>query len=301
MKNLAATIKNFDDFKNAATKYSEDVTKSKQGYMGEIRRGILEDELDSQLAKMNVGSISDVIETSTGLHLLYVEKINNKDISELIRDKSIYDEIFNQKRDEIEANWYKKLLSNNKLVYFKEKLNSSSEDDTVIVSFKDQTITKRQIDETVYRLRQNGAFPAPTKDELNRLVENMALNLVINNISVNPEIINRKEFIEKYEEQKSALLESTYISRYIGMIEPEESQIKQFYLENKVKLFTFKEGNKEVNQSIDDAREFIISKLQEQSEKNQKYALYRVEIDKAHFKENENNIKKVMFVIGDKK
>ena len=67
MQNLASSIKTLDDFKENAAKYSEDITAGKGGFMGNIRRGLLEDELDAALAKLSDGEMSGVVETNNGL------------------------------------------------------------------------------------------------------------------------------------------------------------------------------------------------------------------------------------------
>ena len=94
LESLSKSIKTLEQFKEAAIKYSDDITSKKGGYVGEIRIGIMEEEIDKQLEKLGVGKVSTVIETSVGYHLIFIESEREKNIEELIRDKSIYDEIY---------------------------------------------------------------------------------------------------------------------------------------------------------------------------------------------------------------
>ncbi len=295
MQNLAATIKTLEEFKSNAAKYSEDITAGKGGYMGNIRRGLLEDELDAALSKLSDGEMSAVVETNTGLHLLFVEKINTHEVSDLIHDKSIYDEIYNNKRIALESSWYEKLLKDAKLTVNKNNLKSGTDDNAAVIVYEDKVITKSEIEDTVYNLRLNGSFPEPTQDELNQIVDNMALNLVVNNKAISQELTQTPEFIRRYAQSESAILEAQYIDDNVNAIEPSEEEISRFYLDNVSKLFTFKDENdKTVVQSQLEARDFITDKLKENSRKSQKFALYRAEINSGHFKANEKNINSIM-------
>ena len=295
MADLAKNVKTFEAFQDAAKKYSEDITAADGGYMGQIRRGILDDELDRELGKLSEGQISGIIETNAGLHILYLSKITIRKTEELIADQSIYDDIYTTKKNELESQWYEKLLRSGKLVFNKEALSSGTAADTVVVQYGNDRITKQQIDDHVNQLRQNGAFPEPTQDELERLVENMALNIIISAKVLSPEITDTKEFHQQYEKRRSAILEDQYILRHTAAVPPSDDEILKFYLENKKQLFSFKtDSGKELVQPLGEVKDFIIERITQSDAKNRRHELYRAEIEEGKFKENEKNIKVIM-------
>ena len=295
MADLAKNVKTFEEFQEAAKKYSEDVTAADGGYMGQIRRGILDDELDKELGKLSEGKMSGIIETNAGLHILYLKSISERSVSDLISDQSIYEDIYAQKRNELESSWYQKLLKDSRLSIDKSSLQQNVSPDTVIVKYENETITKQQIDDHVTALRQNGAFPAPTDDELLRLVENMALSLIISAKVLSPEVTDTKEFHQQFEKRRAAILEDQYIFRHTAAVPPSEDDILKFYLENKKQLFSFKnDGGKELVQPLGEVKDFIIEKLTQADVKNRRRELYRSEIDEGKFKENEKNIRMIM-------
>jgi len=62
-------------FADQARKHSECPTALEGGKLGSVRRGQLFPQLDSALFSMSEGSVSDVLETEVGFHLLWCEKI----------------------------------------------------------------------------------------------------------------------------------------------------------------------------------------------------------------------------------
>ena len=295
MADLAKNVKTFEEFQEAAKKYSEDITAADGGYMGQIRRGILDDELDRELGKLSEGQMSGIIETNAGLHILYLSKITIRKTEELIADQSIYDDIYTTKKNELESQWYEKLLRSGKLVFNRDALPNGTDGQTVVVQYGDNTITKQQIDEQVSQLRQNGAFPEPTHDELERLVENMALNIIVSAKVLSPEVTDTKEFHQQFEKRRAAILEDQYILRHTAAVPPSDDEILKFYIENKKQLFSFKtDSGKELVQPLAEVKDFIIEKLTQADVKNRRRELYRSEIEEGKFKENEKNIKVIM-------
>lgn len=71
-----------------AKKHSECPTAVEGGRLGDVVRGTLYPELDSELFIMQEGDISDAIETEMGFHVLYCEKISKSITVPLSRAKS---------------------------------------------------------------------------------------------------------------------------------------------------------------------------------------------------------------------
>ncbi len=63
------------DFAELARKYSEDVSASSGGTIGEIKRGQLLPELENVIFKMREGEISDLVRSSYGYHIVKVDKV----------------------------------------------------------------------------------------------------------------------------------------------------------------------------------------------------------------------------------
>jgi peptidyl-prolyl cis-trans isomerase C len=71
---VAKKTKRFDE---QALKHSECPTAMNGGLLGRVRQGDLYPELDQALFSMKEGTISDVIETEIGFHILFCEKIHS--------------------------------------------------------------------------------------------------------------------------------------------------------------------------------------------------------------------------------
>lgn len=88
-KTIAEKLKkNSSRFSALAKKYSECPTAIEGGRLGEVVRGTLYPELDSELFDMQEGDTSDVIETEMGFHVLYCEKISRSITVPLSRARS---------------------------------------------------------------------------------------------------------------------------------------------------------------------------------------------------------------------
>lgn len=71
-RKLAGRINRFHDF---AKRYSECPTAMEEGKLGKVTRGQLYPALDAALFQMTENSISQVLESEVGFHLLFCEKI----------------------------------------------------------------------------------------------------------------------------------------------------------------------------------------------------------------------------------
>mgnify|MGYP000362347451 FL=1 len=71
MAELQNKLKAGDDFSALAREHSEDfVTAESGGDLGHTQPGDLPEELESALAQLEVGSVSDIVETKAGIHLV---------------------------------------------------------------------------------------------------------------------------------------------------------------------------------------------------------------------------------------
>jgi len=288
--NLKNQIKDLNQFKEIAKKYSEDITAKDGGFVGNIRLGIMEDEIDRAIEKLGVGKISDVIETSAGFHLIYVAKIDKIEFNELLEDKKLYESIYNHKVELLENQWYDNLIKSASLKIENEKLNLKKYDGEVVVSYKDKTITRDEINKTVDNLRQ-GTFPEPTKDELISLVKNMGLKLILEDLMESNEVTSSKEYKERLEKEKTFMLKNEYINKHLVTHEPTAEEIKKFYDDNRDSLFTFKDDkNREVIQPLKEVEKFIAQKVGAKINQEARYELYRKLIDDANFKVGDKSI-----------
>lgn len=79
--------KNPARFESLAKKYSECPTSMEGGKLGELVRGTLYPELDTELFRMKEGDVSSVIESEMGFHILLCEKITRSMTIPLSRAK----------------------------------------------------------------------------------------------------------------------------------------------------------------------------------------------------------------------
>ena len=110
LDDFSALIKDENDFTSYARKYSEGPNKDKGGDMGFLKRGTLLKELDTAIADLRAGEISEVVETDVGYHLLFL-KARKK--SEYIPISQIWDRIknnlFQEKATAIRQTWIQEL------------------------------------------------------------------------------------------------------------------------------------------------------------------------------------------------
>jgi len=281
---LSKEIKDLNSFMSAAKSFSDDVTARNGGFVGEVWLGYMEDEISKVMEKLGTKKVSNVIETDTGLYLIYIDRIREASFEELLRDKDLYKTIYKQKEEKYENEWYEALLKDSELKIDKEKLKNKKYDDTIVIGYKDKKITRKEIFELVDKYRENGAFPEPTYEELLQFIRNYALGLIIDFKIKESNIINSKEFKERFEKEKKFLLTRRYIDKNIIVPKIEYSDIKDFYEKNKKDLFTFKiDNNKNYIQPLKEVEDFIRQKLETEAIQNAKYELYRKEIEKYHF------------------
>ncbi|HPY88542.1 MAG TPA: peptidylprolyl isomerase [Spirochaetota bacterium] len=291
LNSLSKSIKTLDQFKNAAAKYSDDVTSVKGGFVGEIKLGVMEEEIDRALEKITVGKVSGIVETSAGLHLLYVDNIREVELGELLSDKRIGDDIYKAKEEYYENEWYEKLLSDSKYKLNIETLKKKVYDDEIVAQYEDKIITRKNAFESVDKLRQNGAFPEPTFEELIRLVKNLSLGIIIKKKLNSDSLLNSAEYKDRIKKEEEFLLRNEYIARNVKNRSITDLEIVSFYNNNKKTLFTFTLDNgKEYVQPINEVKEFIVQKISDSYSAESKYDFYRDVIEKNNFKVDEKKI-----------
>lgn len=280
---FSKSIKDLPSFMEAAKKFSDDVTARNGGLVGEVWAGYMEDEISRVMEKLPPNKVSNLIETDTGLYLIYIERVREADINELLRDKELYNTIYKEKEEKYENEWYESLLNDFNLKIYKEKLKDKKEDDEIVIQYFDKKITKKEFLKVVESYRQNGAFPEPNYEELVQLARNIALGFVIEYKIKSDNILNSEEFKDKFEKEKKFLLTRRFIEKNIIIPEIKYSQIKEFYEKNKKELFTFQlENGKYYVQPLKEVEDFIKQKLNNEAIQNARYDLYRKEVEKYH-------------------
>ena len=274
LKRLSTEIKTLDDFMACAKKYSEDATSYDGGYVGRIRLGIMDSAIDQVLEKIDVKSISDIVETYAGLHLLWVNSIEKADMNELFRDRKLYDTIYAQKQENLENIWYGNLLEERDLEILEDNIGSSNENAEVVI-YKGRKITMSEINQMVADLRKNG-FPTPTKSELKLKVRDMAAKLVLEVKMESPELLESEDFKKQAKSACDYYLMNEYIDRNKNLEPVTEVEIQEFYDKNLTTHFTFKDENgKNFVQPIAEVKKFIEQKFQDKKIQTARYQLYQ--------------------------
>jgi peptidyl-prolyl cis-trans isomerase C len=295
LKNLSTKINDLESFKEYAKKYSDDISAKDGGFIGKIRLGLMDEEIDKAIESLGTGKVSKIIETNASLHIIFVNSIENIGFDELLKDKNLYNTIYKQKEDKLENEWYENILSDFSLHIDKKEMKGKTPDDTVVVRYKDKTITRKEILKTVENLRQGNTFPEPTEDELFNLVKNMGLNMILEDKTKDPQVTGSREFKDQIEEQKKFLLTNDYINRHLETVKISDDDIKKFYDDNINTLFSFKQDNgKTYVQKIGEVKEFISQKLETKRIQDARYELYRRLIDESHFKVDDKSLSELI-------
>ncbi|HBD94573.1 MAG: hypothetical protein A2015_14305 [Spirochaetes bacterium GWF1_31_7] len=274
LTDISSKIHSLDDFKKYAQQYSEDVTSSEGGFLGKIRYGIMDDEIDKVLSLMKPKSLSSIVESYAGIHLLWVESIEKANMTDLLNDRKLYDLIYTNKVASIESEWFEKLLKSPGLVIDYENLNSK-EDSAVIVEYKDKKITVNDFSARISDLRQ-GVFPYPTDSEKKTLLNDLAVKLVIEEKMFDTSFLDSTDFKSKFTIKADYFIINEFVERNKKLKEITQQDINDFYKENQQSLFSFKlENGKTFIQPINEVEKFIRQKLDSVRDKDSRYELYR--------------------------
>jgi peptidyl-prolyl cis-trans isomerase SurA len=132
IEEVAAKLKQGQDFAELAKEYSDDTgTKDRGGDLGFFERRMMVQPFDEAAFKLQIGEISDIVETQFGYHIIKLlgrgelqsfeqEKDNLKTILKRIRYQDIYNDYVNQLKKEFAFN-----INNNALEVIVEKSDSS--------------------------------------------------------------------------------------------------------------------------------------------------------------------------------
>ena len=288
LEKLRKEIKDVEAFKNAAKMYSDDVTASDSGYVGRIRLGIMEDAIDKAIVKLDKNVVSDIIESSNGMHILFIDKIDEVSDEELFADQEIYDLIKKEKRDKAEEDWYNKLLSLADID--REAIKEKKYDDKIVAVYGKEKITRKDLFEKIDNFKDKN-FPEPTTDEIYNFLKNMVLNIILKNKSMEDSITTTKEYKQRVKREMEFLLINNYIEDNINQVEIPDLEIEKFYRDNIKTLFTFKNDNGSLYiQPINEVKDFIIEKIKPAKLKESRYELYRKLVEDANLKINKEMI-----------
>jgi parvulin-like peptidyl-prolyl isomerase len=302
LKDIAKNIKDIEAFKEYAKKYSDDITAQSDGYVGKIRLGVMEEQIDNVISKLPTNKVSDVVESSSGLHLLYVSSIDEVKIDDLLYDKELFNSIYNEKRIKLEESWYENLIKDTGLKIDEKSIKENIQDDQIVViSYKDKKVTAKEFFDIVNSYKQSN-FPEPTQDDLLKLAKSIALNIIIEKKALDPAITKSKEFKDKLEKEKKFLMLNDYVSSKITQPVITDELIKNFYEQNKSLLFTFKLDDGRIYiQPIDEVKKFIAQKLESALIQESKINMYKKIIDDEKLVINNDKIAKIKIDIAREK
>lgn len=114
-----AKIKGGQDFAEVAKKYSENSDAAQGGYVGNVTREYWGNDktLAEKSFALTKGQVSDIIETSTGYHIL---KIADKKLAEgkdfESQKAKLKEDLLNTKKSQLQNEWFEKLKSKAKIV-----------------------------------------------------------------------------------------------------------------------------------------------------------------------------------------
>lgn len=106
-------IKEGSDFAGLAAKYSDGPQASEGGLMGYVKKGDLLPEIEAAVFKLNQNETSDIIQTSLGYYIFFVEEKREKCLMELSEVRQEVEEaIFREKVKDRIKDWVANLKKN---------------------------------------------------------------------------------------------------------------------------------------------------------------------------------------------
>lgn len=110
LRDINSLIKEGSDFKGLAIKFSEGANAFSGGDMGDIARGELSKGVESIIFSLNVGQVSDWIETDSGFYMFKIEEKIPAQQSEFSEAQgAVKNVLYNQRMNEKLSNWIAKL------------------------------------------------------------------------------------------------------------------------------------------------------------------------------------------------
>lgn len=172
IEEVAAKLKQGEDFAELAKEYSDDTgTKERGGDLGFFERRMMVQPFDEAAFNLEVGEISDIVETQFGYHIIKLlgkgelqsfeqEKDNLKTILKRLRYQDIYNDYVNQLKKEFAFN-----INKNALEVIVEKSDSSlvgadypnpdEVNNLVVYSYED---VKQKFEDFYNKLRKDTEF-----------------------------------------------------------------------------------------------------------------------------------------------
>lgn len=101
-----------DRFAEQAMKHSECPTALQGGLIGNVTRGKLYPELDSELFAMREGAVSDVLESPIGFHVLFCEQVQREGVAPLNKVlATLTEQLTAQKAVRAQKQWIERLIN----------------------------------------------------------------------------------------------------------------------------------------------------------------------------------------------
>ncbi len=102
-----------DRFEEQALKHSECPTSLEGGLLGQVKAGVLYPELETVAFQLQLGELSEVVESPLGFHLLRIDEIESAGLVPLERVKDkLSDFLADRNRKRAQRDWLGGLLSN---------------------------------------------------------------------------------------------------------------------------------------------------------------------------------------------
>ena len=108
IKTAQEKIENGDSFENIANRYSEDEnTNTNGGALGYFPKGNLVAEFEDAAYKLNIGEISDIVETDYGFHII---KVTDKKPESIVPFAEVKDQIKEYLLKELKSEKWKEFI-----------------------------------------------------------------------------------------------------------------------------------------------------------------------------------------------
>jgi peptidyl-prolyl cis-trans isomerase C len=109
-------LKNGETFAKVAQELSEGPYAAKGGGLGFMRKGRMVEEWETAALSLKLGDFSDIVETSTGFHIIKLEEIKSPDMEALEMQKpGIKESLLKNKKKAVEKEWKESLEAKAKI------------------------------------------------------------------------------------------------------------------------------------------------------------------------------------------
>lgn len=227
---IAALLKEGADFEELVRKYSDDTgTANKGGDLGYFERRMMVREFDETAFKMNVGDISDPIQTNFGFHIIkltdkldYPSFENQKEELKEMYKKQRYDDDLKTLAESLKEKYNYK-VNESTVGYFISKSDSvrfgmvhphlDEISDEVIFTYSDKAVT---VGTFLEKLSNNSSFtarPMYVRKEVDKAIDKVSQDLILEEEAMN---------LDKTNPEFAALMDDYRNGIYIFKIQEEE-------------------------------------------------------------------------------